>query len=93
MKTHKINNIKIQHDKFGVILNETFVDNGQFTLFLKMIQGCVELKNDLTFCNGLDFLIHVPIDHLIKSIIVTSHIENYELADHMKSKIESLNSK
>ena len=41
-------NIKIQHETFGVLLNETFVNNTQFKLFLKMVQGCIELKNDLT---------------------------------------------
>lgn len=83
-------NIKIQHEKFGVLLKETFVDGTQFKLFLKMIQGCLELKNDLTFFNGVDFLIHVPFKHLVESIIVTAPVENYELADHMKSKIEAL---
>jgi hypothetical protein len=42
-------NIKIQHETFGVLLNETFVNQTQFKLFLKMVQGCIELKNDLTF--------------------------------------------
>ena len=83
-------NIKIQHEKFGVLLNETFVASTQFKLFLKMLQGCLELKNDLTFFNGYDFLIHVPFKHLTESIISTSPVENYQLADHMKSKIESL---
>ena len=40
-------NIKIQHEKFGILLNETFVNGTQFKLFLKMIQGSIELKNDL----------------------------------------------
>ena len=83
-------NVKIQHLSFGVVLNETFVNPTQFKLFLKMIQGCIELKNDLTFFNGVDFLIHIPFKHLIDSIIVTAPVENYDLADHMKSKIESL---
>lgn len=85
-----IQNIKIQHEKFGILLSETFVDRTQFKLFLKMIQGCLELKNDLTFFNGTDFLIHIPFKFLVDSIIVTAPVEQYELADHMKSKIESL---
>jgi len=81
--------IRIDNEKFGKLLNETFVDAIQFKLFLKMIQGCLELKNDLTFFNGSDFLIHVPFKYLVDSIIVTS-VNDYDLADHMRSKVEAL---
>jgi hypothetical protein len=81
--------IRIENEKFGTLLNETFVDGIQFKLFLKMIQGCLELKNSLTFFNGSDFLISIPFRFLEDSIIVTSTNE-YELADHMRSKIEAL---
>ena len=81
--------IRIENEKFGTILNETFVDGVQFKLFLKMVQGCLELKNNLTFFNGVDFLVNVPFRFLEDSIIVTSTSES-ELADHMKSKIEAL---
>ena len=30
--------IRIENEKFGTLLNETFVDGIQFKLFLKMIQ-------------------------------------------------------
>ena len=82
-------NIKIQHETFGVLLSESFVNATQFKLFLKMVQGCIELKNDLTFFNGTDFLINVPYKFLCESIIVTK-TNDYDLADHMKSKIEAL---
>jgi len=87
-------NIKIQHETFGTLLNETFVNSTQFKLFLKMVQGCIEMKNDLTFFNGTDFFIHVPFKHLIDSIVVTK-IEPYSLTDHMihKSKMEALETK
>jgi len=84
--------IRIENEKFGTLLNETFVDGVQFKLFLKMIQGCLELKNNLTFFNGSDFLISIPFRFLEDSIIVTSTNE-YELADHMRSKIEALATK
>jgi hypothetical protein len=54
-----------------------------------MVQGCLELKNDLTFFNGTDFLIHVPHKYLVDSVIVTSTFE-MSLADHMRSKVEAL---
>jgi hypothetical protein len=88
LKQHQI---KIQHEIFGVLVQETFINPGQFQLFLKMIQGCIELKNDLTFFNGIDFFIHIPYKYLVESIILTS-TENYTFSDLIiqKSKIESL---
>ena len=82
-------NIRIENEKFGKLLNETFIDGIQFKLFLKMVSGCLELKNDLTFFNGTDFLINIPYKFLKDSIIVTSNNE-FTLADHAKSKIEAL---
>ena len=83
-------NIKIQHETFGILLNETFVNGTQFKLFLKMVQGCIELKNDLTFFNGVDFFVHIPYKHLVTSIIMTN-VDRYTLTDHLinKSKIEA----
>lgn len=82
-------NIRIENEKFGIVLNETFVDATQFKLFLKAVHGCLELKENLTFFNGLDFLINIPFRFLEDSIIVTK-INEYMMADHMRSKIESL---
>jgi hypothetical protein len=84
-------NVKIIHETFGSILNETFVNAGQFKLFLKMINGCIDTKTDLTFFNGTDFFVHIPYKHLICSIIKTN-IELYTMTDHIKnkSKIEAL---
>lgn len=82
-------NIKIQNEKFGNILTETFADKTQFKIFLSMIQGCIELKNDLTFFNGQDFLVHIPHRILVDSVIVTNLL-TYTATEHVKSKIESL---
>jgi hypothetical protein len=82
-------NIKIQHEKFGVLLNETFIDMTQFKIFLKAVDGCICMKNDFTFFNGMYFFIHIPYSKLVESII-TTNVETYELADHMKSKLEAL---
>ena len=87
-------NIKIQHETFGVLLNETLVNNTQFKIFLKMVQGCIELGNDLTFFNGVYFLVHIPHKHLVSSII-TTNVDAYTLAEHLvaKSKMEALETK
>ena len=63
---------KINHPKATL---ETLHNNRKLNaaeslkIFLSMVQGCLELKNDLTFFNGNDFLIHVPHRYLIESII------------------------
>lgn len=82
-------NIRIENEKFGVVLNENFVDGTQFKLFLKMINGCLELKTNLTFFNGVDFLIHIPYDKLVDSI-VTTKLDSYGMSEIVKSKIEAL---
>jgi len=85
-------NIKIQHEKFGILVNETFMNATQFKIFLSMIQGCVELRNDLTFFNGLDFLVKIPFKHLVESIITTNVDTSLTLAEHLikKSKMETV---
>jgi hypothetical protein len=87
-------NIRIENEKFGTLLKETFIDPIQYKLFLKMVQSCIELKNDLTFFNGTDFFIHVPYKHLVESIILTT-TPQYSAADVLisKSKIEAENTK
>ncbi len=87
-------NIKIQSSEFGELLNETFDNPVQFKLFLKLIHGCMEMKEDLTFFNGVDFFVHIPNDKL-RSSIITTKTEKYTLSDHIKnkSKIEALQTK
>ena len=86
--------IKIQHEKFGVLLNETFVNATQFKLFLKMINGCLNSDESLTFFNGEYFLVNIP-NQILKDCIVTTSVDYqhptpYTLSDHIinKSKIE-----
>lgn len=82
--------IKIQHETFGSILEQTFSDAVQFKLFLKIVNACLEQKSNLDFFNGVDFLIHIPFKHLENSIIMTSS-DNYTITEHFmkKNKIES----
>jgi hypothetical protein len=82
-------NVRIENEKFGVLLNENFVDGIQFKLFLKMINGALELKTNLTFFNGVDFMIHIPYTKLVDSI-VTTKLDTYGMSEIVKSKIEAL---
>jgi hypothetical protein len=80
-------NVKIQNEKFGVLLNEIFVDRTQFKIFISMIQGCIELKNDFTYFNGNDFLVHIPHKYLIESIVTTGMDMSLTLTEHMVQKL------
>jgi hypothetical protein len=83
------NNIKIQHETFGTLLDENFSNPTQFKLFLKMVNACLESKTNLDFFNGIDFLIHIPYKYLVDSIVLTKNNE-YTLTEHLmnKTKIE-----
>lgn len=90
MNTMSHYNIKVINGTYGTLVDEDFVNPAQFKLFLKMIQGCLTVKEDLTFFNGVDFLIHIPYSVLVESVITTK--TNYlTLTDQLinKSKIES----
>jgi hypothetical protein len=83
------NTIKIQHLTVGIILNETFVNPVQFKLFLKMVNGCLFSKEDLTFFNGENFFIHVPYS-ILKESLITTTMDFEPTTDQIitKSKIE-----
>ena len=83
-------NIRVINPTHGVLVDENFVNPSQFKLFLKMIQGCLTVKDDLTFFNGVDFLLHVPYNILVESVITTK-TDYLTLTDQLinKSKIES----
>jgi hypothetical protein len=82
--------VRIENEKFGTLLNETFIDQTQFKLFLKMINGCLSLSNDLTFFNGTDWLVNIPYRFLKDSIVLTN-TEYFTVSDMIitKSKMET----
>ena len=65
------------------------MDATQFKLFLKMVNGCLSLSNDLTFFNGTDFLVNIPYRFLKDSIVLTN-TELFTVSDMIvtKSKME-----
>jgi len=81
--------VRIINEKFGELLNEVFIDEVQFKIFLEMVHGCLELKNDLKFFNGNTFLINIPFRFLEDSIIVTG-TQEIDMVEPIKSKIEAL---
>ena len=85
----ELNNIKIQNETMGMLLNETFYDETQFKIFLKMVNGCFLTETDLYFYNGNTMLINIPFGILKSSVIVTSSVE-MDMIEPIKSKIEAL---
>ena len=81
--------IRIINESFGELLNEVFIDETQFKIFLKMVHGCLELENDLRFFNGSTFLINIPFRFLKDSIVVTG-TKDIDMVEPIKSKIEAL---
>ena len=82
-------NITIMNEKFGTILKESFVDPVQFKIFLKMVDGALNLKEDLSFYDGNMFLVHIP-HKILKESIVLTNMTPVSLGDQVRNKIESL---
>jgi hypothetical protein len=83
---HKIN---IINEKFGTILSESFVDPIQFKIFLKMVDGALNLKEDLSFYDGNMFLVHIPHKILKESIVLTS-LTPVTIGEQVRNKLETL---
>jgi hypothetical protein len=82
-------NINILNEKFGTILSESFVDPIQFKIFLKMVDGALNLKEDLSFYDGNMFLVHIPHKILKESIILTS-MTPINIGEQVRNKLETL---
>jgi hypothetical protein len=81
-------NIRVINEKMGEFINETFVDQLQFKLFLKMVHGCIELGEDLSFFNGDTFLVHIP-NKILKDSVVITTTKEVSIVEQVKSKIEA----
>jgi hypothetical protein len=82
-------NINILNEKFGTILSESFVDPIQFKIFLKMVDGALNLKEDLSFYDGNMLLVHIPHKILKESIILTS-MTPINIGEQVRNKLETL---
>ena len=84
-----IKNILLVHPKYGELINETFVDEIQFKIFLKMIHAALALGNDFTTYNGKDFFIHVP-SGMLKECLIVGQAQEVSMSDVVvaKSKLE-----
>jgi hypothetical protein len=77
------------NEKFGNLLTESFVDQTQFKIFLKMVDGALNLNEDLSYFDGNTFLVHIPHKILKDSVILTNVVE-VTLNEQIRNKIETL---
>ena len=82
-------NIRIMNEKFGTLLSESFVDPLQFKIFLKMVDGALNLKEDLSYFDGNTFLVHIP-HKILKDSVVITNVSEISLSEQVRNKIESL---
>jgi hypothetical protein len=76
-------------EKFGNILTESFMDPIQFKIFLKMVDGALNLKEDLSYFDGNTFLVHIP-HKILKESLVTTNVKEVSLVEQVRNKIETL---
>ena len=89
IKTSFNHTIKIMNEKFGTLLSESFVDQTQFKIFLKMVDGALNLKEDLSYFDGNTFLVHIP-HKILKESVVLTNVSEINLVEQVRNKIESL---
>jgi hypothetical protein len=89
IKTPINHTIKIVNEKFGIMLSESFVDPTQFKIFLKMIDGALNLNQDLSFYDGEFFMVHIPFKVLKESVILTN-LTPVNLGEQVRNKLETL---
>lgn len=89
MKTTFNHTITIVNENFGTLLTESFVDPIQFKIFLKMVDGALTLKNDLSYFDGNTFLVHIPTKILKESVILTN-VKEINILEQVRNKIETL---
>ena len=89
IKTTFNHTIKIMNEKFGNLLTESFVDPTQFKIFLKMVDGALNVGEDLSYFDGNTFLVHIPHKILKESVILTN-VSEINVVEQVRNKIETL---
>lgn len=89
IKTTFNHTIRIMNEKFGNLLIESFVDPIQFKIFLKMVDGALNVGEDLSYFDGNTFLVHIPHKILKESVILTN-VSEISVSEQVRNKIESL---
>ena len=77
------------NEKFGNLLTESFVDPIQFKIFLKMVDGALNLGQDLSYFDGNTFLVHIP-HKILKDSVILTNVSEISIGEQVRNKIESL---
>ena len=84
-----VKSILVVHPKYGQLVSETFLDEIQHQIFLKMLHTAVAMGNDFTTYNGKDIFIHVP-SGMLKECLIVGQAQEVSMSDVVvaKSKLE-----
>jgi hypothetical protein len=77
------------NEKFGNLLTESFMDPIQFKIFLKMVDGALNLGEDLSYFDGNTFLVHIP-NKILKESVILTNVSEISIGEQVRNKIESL---
>jgi hypothetical protein len=77
------------NEKFGTLLTESFVDPIQFKIFLKMVDGALNLGEDLSYFDGNTFLVHIP-NKILKESVILTNVSEISVVEQVRNKIETL---
>ena len=88
MKTTFNHTIRIMNEKFGTLLTESFVDPIQFKIFLKMVDGALNLGEDLSYFDGNTFLVHIP-NKILKESVILTNVSEISVVEQVRNKIET----
>ena len=89
IKTTFNHTIRIMNEKFGNLLTESFVDPIQFKIFLKMVDGALNVGEDLSYFDGNTFLVHIP-HKILKESVIFTNVSEISVSEQVRNKIESL---
>jgi hypothetical protein len=89
IKTTFNHTIRIINEKFGTLLTESFVDPIQFKIFLKMVDGALNLGEDLSYFDGNTFLVHIP-NKILKESVILTNVSEINVVEQVRNKIETL---
>ena len=89
IKTTFNHTIRIMNEKFGNLLTESFVDPIQFKIFLKMVDGALNVGEDLSYFDGNTFLVHIP-HKILKESVVLTNVSEISVSEQVRNKIETL---
>jgi hypothetical protein len=89
IKTTFNHTIRIMNEKFGELLTESFVDPIQFKIFLKMVDGALNLGEDLSYFDGNTFLVHIP-NKILKESVILTNVSEINVVEQVRNKIETL---